>query len=374
MQRNIARFIKERRTIKAVHLFRGYSALVVVICSALLVSATNFAAGKESNGFLFGYFGGGDDYDSPVANNMAVQTQGKKNDLALVELAEASTAPDPNASDKSNPNNSNSGGPINLQGQALVASTSPVRQDPEEDGGVVIYTVKEGDTISSIAASHNITVNTILWANALDDVNSIKPGDKIFILPTDGVSYTVQSGDNINYIAQKFKADKNKIISFNSLPATGELTKGETIIIPDGQKEMQQQSSVSTIASVAGIAARQYAPFTSGKTVTTADAGLGHQFPRGYCTWWVAENRYIPWSGNAGTWLFHAKSMGYATGRTPRAGAIMVSDVYPYGHVALVRSVSGSTFQVSEMNFDAFNHVDYRDVSIHDSSIIGFIY
>ena len=333
------------------------------------MSATNFAAGKESSGFLFGYFGGGDDYNSPIANDMAVQTQEKKNDLALVELAQASTSPDPGASDSAG--NTNSDAPINMQDQALVASTSPVRKDPEEDGGVTIYAVKSGDTISSIAASHHITVNTILWANALDDANSIKPGDKIFILPTDGISYTVQSGDNIDYIAQKFKADKNKIISFNDLPATGELTKGETIIIPGGQEDVPQTTTATT-----GIAARQYTPFTStpGKTVSTAGAGEGHQFPRGYCTWWVAQNRYIPWSGNAGTWLFNAKAMGYATGRTPHVGSIVVFDVYPYGHVAIVRSVSGSTFQVSEMNFVAFDHVDYRNVSIHDPSIIGFIY
>lgn len=347
------------------HLFRGYSALIVVISSALLVSSTNLAAGKESSGFLFGSFGGNsDNYSNPLENKMILAASIAKKDLALAPLAQASTAPDPNAA----PNNSSDF--TALQGQALVASTSPVRPDPKEDGGVSIYTVQSGDTISSIAASHNITVNTILWANALDDVNSIKPGDKIFILPTDGVSYTVKSGDSIDYITQKFKADKSKIIAFNDLPATGKLTDGETIIIPDGQKEIPQ-SAAST-----GIAARQYAPFAStpGKFVTSSGAGEGHQFPTGYCTWWVAQNRYIPWSGNAGTWLFHAKTMGYATGRTPRVGAIMVEDVYPYGHVALVRSVSGNSFQVSEMNFVHFDHVDYRDVSTHDPSVIGFIY
>ena len=34
-QKNLIRFIKERRTVKALHLFRSYSALIVVISCAL---------------------------------------------------------------------------------------------------------------------------------------------------------------------------------------------------------------------------------------------------------------------------------------------------------------------------------------------------
>jgi LysM repeat protein len=368
-QRNIARFIKERRTVKILHLFRGYSALAVVVSSALLVSATNLAAGLQSSGFLFGYFGINENAGSSLSGKFFLKTAAET-DLALAPLAEAETTPGIGA------NNSQSGSddPMLLQGQALVAGTSPVKKDPAENGGLIIYTVKSGDTVSQIAASHNVTINTILWANNLDNVDQISPGDKIFILPVSGLSYTVKSGDDINSIAKKYNANKDKIIAFNGLPANGDLTVGQSIIIPGGEKETPQPAPSSGSFS---IAQRPYESFGSGSsgTLLSGRGGTGHAFPYGYCTWYVAQRVYVPWSGNAGAWLYNAKSDGYATGRTPRPGAIMVAAESAYGHVAYVEKVnSDGTFVVSEMNYDAWAKKDYRTVSDSDPYIRGFIY
>lgn len=367
-QRNLVRFIKERRTVKALHLFRNYSALIVVISSALLVSATNLAAGKESSGFLFGYLGNSDNYDNPLADKMSLQTS-KKVDLALVQLAQASTASDPTAKEDLADNS------LVMQGQALVSMSGPVKKDPEEDGGVKIYEVKSGDTISSIAAKNDITINTILWANNLDNVDEIMPGDKIFILPVAGLAYTVQKGDNIDSIAKKYSADKDKIIAYNDLPANGDLKDGEEIMIPDGKKDVPPPAAPAAPQSSGPLATRPYESFqTPGKSTLSGPAGAGHKFPYGYCTWYVAQKRYVPWSGNAGTWLYHAKSMGYSTGRTPRPGAIMVSSESWWGHVAVVEKVSGSTFTISEMNYKGWAKKSTRVVSTGSRAIKGFIY
>jgi len=367
-QKNLVRFIKERRTVRALHLFRGYSAFIVVISSTLLVSATNLAAGKESSGFLFGSLGSGDNYENPLANKMSLETS-KRHDLALARLAQSSTAPDPSAklddSDEA----------LVMQGQALVAGTSPVKKDPEEDGGVKIYEVRSGDTVSSIAAKNHITVNTILWSNELDNVDSIMPGDKIFILPVAGLTYTVQKGDTLDTIANKYKADKSKIIAFNDLPADGELKEKQQIIIPDGQKEVSAPAAAAPgISGTPPIATRPYESFTPGGSTLSGRSGGGHSYPYGYCTWYVSQKRYIPWSGNAGTWLYHAKSMGYATGRTPRAGAIIVTSESWWGHVGIVESVSGSDVTISEMNYKRFARKDFRTLDAHSRIIKGYIY
>jgi len=366
-QKNIIRFIKERRTIKALHIFRNYSALIVVISSALLVSATNFASGKESSGFLFGYFGTQDNYENPLANKMSLQTNNQSN-LALVQLAQASTAPDPTIKADSFDES------ITIQGQSLVSATGPVRQDPEEDGGVKIYEVATGDTLGSIAREKKITVNTILWANNLDNADSIMPGDKLFILPVSGLAYTVKKNDTLDSIVAKYKADRGRIIAFNDLPANGEITEGQEITIPDGEKEVIAPRPTTPTTSTT-IAARPYETFqpTAGKKLD-GRAGAGHKFPFGYCTWYVAQKRYVPWSGNAGTWLYHAKSAGYATGKTPRVGAIMVSSESWWGHVAVVESVSGSEYTVSEMNYRGFAKKSYRTVSTGSRVVKGFIY
>lgn len=367
-QKNIIKFIKERRTIKLLHIFRNYSALIVVISSALLVSATNLAAGKESSGFLFGYFGSNtDNYANPLENKIFL-TANKKASLALAPLAQASTAPDPSL----RPNDDDETELITMQGQALVAGTSPVKKDPEEDGGVNIYEVQSGDTIGGIASKFHISVNTVLWANEIDNIDSIMPGDKIFILPTSGMSYTVKKKDTLKSIADKYKADESKIISFNNLPANGDLKEGQEIIIPDGQKEITVPQPTSPSSS--SIASRPYESFESIGKKLTGKAGTGHSFPYGYCTWYVSQRKYVPWSGNAGTWLYRAKSMGYSTGKTPKSGAIMVSSESWWGHVAIVESVRGNEFTVSEMNYAGFAKKSYRTINASSRLVKGFIY
>ena len=108
----------------------------------------------------------------------------------------------------------------------------------------------------------------------------------------------------------------------------------------------------------------------------------GNGFSYGYCTWWVAHKRYIPWRGNAYQWWWNARTFGFAEGPTPRAGAIMVmgiSGTSPQGHVAYVESVNGDgSFLVSEMNWwgvpgGGWNRVDYRTVTSMPG-VLGFIY
>jgi surface antigen len=340
----------------------------VVISSAFLVSATNISAGKESSGFLFGYLGStSDNYENPLAKKLFLETD-RKMGLVLAPVAQASTSPDPSIKIEDEEVSL-----VTMQGQALVAGTSPVKKDPKEDGGVEIYEVQTGDTVNAIALKHHISINTILWANEIDNIDSIMPGDKIFILPASGLSYTVQKKDTIDSIADKYKANKEKIIAFNELPANGDLEDGQEIIIPDGQKEVTIPTA-PTASSSSAIAARPYESFeVSGKKVGAA-SGNGHAFPYGYCTWYVAQKKNVPWSGNAGAWLYNAKSMGYATGKTPKVGSIMVSSESWWGHVAIVESVRGNEFTVSEMNYKGFAKKSTRTIVAGSRVIKGFIY
>jgi surface antigen len=369
-QKNIINFIKERRTIKLLHLFRSYSAIIVVISSALLVSATNIYAGKESSGFIFGYLGSTENNDeNPLEKKLFINID-KQKGIALAPIAQASNSPDPQLKEEEETSL------VTMQGQALIAGTSPVRKDPKEDDGVDIYEIQQGDTINAIALRFKISVNTILWANEIDDINSIMPGDKIFILPTSGLNYVVKKNDTIDSISEKYKANKEKIISFNDLPANGELRDGQEIIIPDGQKEVVTPPATQnpTPNSSSSVIARPYESFdVSGKKVSAA-TGNGHSFPYGYCTWYVASKKHVPWSGNAGTWLYRAKSMGYATGKAPKVGAIMVSSESWWGHVGIVESVKGNEFTISEMNFKGFAKKSTRTISVGNRVIKGFIY
>ena len=348
-----------------------------MVSSALLVSATNVASGKGNGSFLFGYLDGSSQAGEIASNKINGQVS-RKNDLALVPLSKSSSAIDPTAKDEAA-----SQSIIKNQGIMSASSASPMK-DPEEDGGVKMYVVTEGDTLGSIATKNKVSVNTILWANDISNADQIKPGDTIFILPVSGIQYTVKAGDTIDSIVTKYKAEKDKVIAFNDLPANGDLEMGKDIVIPDGQREVAPAASTATTQnanSSAVIAPRQYANASGGVTEVSSGitpsgkAGSGHGFPYGYCTWYVAQKRYVPWSGNAGTWLYHAKAGGYATGRTPKVGAIMVTtENRYYGHVAYVEKVNGDTITVSEMNYVGFAKRSTRTLSASSRAIKGFIY
>jgi surface antigen/LysM repeat protein len=379
-QSKVLIFIKEASGYRVVHWFRNYATFSVVASSAFLVSATNFSHGKDANSLLFGYADGQQELGDGALTRTAAQV-GRKENLSLVPLAAVNLSADPDQKDDTTLFDIDG---VSLQNQMVlslqVGSHSAMAKDPEEDGGVKIYTVLSGDTVSGIAAQYGITANTILWANDLDNPDEIKPGDQIFILPVAGLSYVVRQGDTLESIASKYKAEKEKIISFNSLPANGEIAVGDSLIIPDGQKD--EPISPSATANAGSLARRQYAT-TGGGTATdisgyrTLDgrAGTGHRFPYGWCTWYVSQKRYVPWGGNAGTWLYNAKSLGYKTGRSPRPGAIMVTtENRYYGHVALVEKVNGDTITVSEMNYVRWGKMSRRTLSASSRAIKGFIY
>lgn len=333
------------------------------------MAATNVASGKVNSGFLFGYL---DDSNEPqsVESRISGQTD-KKNDLALVPLSKPNTSVDPEAKEEEIIKNV-----ISEQGIMTASGGASPMQDPEEEGGVKMYLVQSGDTLGSIAEKNKVSVNTLLWANDIENVDSIMPGDTMFILPVSGIKYVIKSGDNIDSIANKYKAEKDKIIAFNDLPANGDIEVGKEIIIPDGQGEAPKPAP----SSQSLLDKRQYAtsgggtPQISGVT-PKGKAGAGHRFPYGYCTWFVSQKRYVPWGGNAGTWLYHAKAMGYATGKSPRVGSIVVTtENRYYGHVAYVEKVSGGSITVSEMNYVGYAKTSRRTISTSSRVIKGYIY
>jgi hypothetical protein len=101
----------------------------------------------------------------------------------------------------------------------------------------------------------------------------------------------------------------------------------------------------------------------------------GNRFAFGNCTYYVYNRRPVPWRGDAWAWYKNARSMGFATGRSPRRGSIMVTWESGYGHVAYVEAVNrDGSWVVSEMNWVAFNAVDRRLIRPGGVPLIGFIY
>lgn len=134
------------------------------------------------------------------------------------------------------------------------------------------------------------------------------------------------------------------------------------------------QAQVQTLAQQAQAtqAAAVQPVFSSG----AQDGNVANHFPAGYCTWYVASRRSIPWYGNAIDWWDNARPYGYSEGQQPLVGAIMVTrESVTYGHVAYVESVNhDGSWTVSEMNFTGWNVKSGRTIRPGQIPLVGFIY
>lgn len=124
-----------------------------------------------------------------------------------------------------------------LGGNALVATVSPETAEASAASrrGVTAYTVREEDTVASIAARFGISTNTVLWANGIREDDVIRSGDVLVILPVSGVLHAVVSGDDVTSIAATYDAKVEEVIARNGLDSSGAIRVGQKLVVPDGQ-------------------------------------------------------------------------------------------------------------------------------------------
>ena len=152
------------------------------------------------------------------------------------------------------------------------------------------------------------------------------------------------------------------------------------------QKDREQAAAVAasaqaTLATAKEEAARQQAAQLMAMATAVSSprpwsgANPGNHFAYGYCTWYVANRRPIPWFGNAIEWWPNARAYGFSEGQAPAPGAVMVTRESGYGHVAYVESVHpDGSWTVSEMNYVAWGVVSSRTIYPGQVPLVGFIY
>ena len=378
LQLEISSFLKRRFVgKKLLSLFREHSATIVVAFCVILVAFINLSSAKGARGSIFGSLALGPQNPDPLKSKLAIQNE-KKNNLATAPLSGPGYLADVAVLSAEEQNVS---GDYEMMAMAMPTAQSQVllaTYNPQASSAgrreMKTYQVKDGDTVGLIAAKNGISANTILWANDLTETSVIKPGDELTILPVTGMKYKVQKGDSLEAITNKYNADKQKVLAYNDLPADEKLREGQALILPDGYVSAPTAPATGTTRlAIAGQTPTT--PYSSAYSpIRLSGGGSGHRFPYGYCTWYVAQRRYVPWGGNAISWLSNARASGKATGSTPRPGAIMVSGESRWGHVALVESVSGNSFTISEMNYAGFGKKSTRTISTGSRIAKGFIY
>lgn len=96
---------------------------------------------------------------------------------------------------------------------------------------MTIHVVKEGDTLSSIAAQYGVTAERIIIENELPNPDKLVVGQSIGIRVPD-VVHTVVQGDTLFSIAEQYGTTPNRILQNNPSIAVNEvLNPGEVLVI-----------------------------------------------------------------------------------------------------------------------------------------------
>lgn len=112
-------------------------------------------------------------------------------------------------------------------------------------GEVIEHVVQPGETVSTIAQKYNLQAETLLSENNIGAKDTIAAGQRLRILPMDGVRHKVQKGETVYTIAKKYGLGDDEVAAqaiitfpFNTFAndETFALTTGQYIFVPGGVK------------------------------------------------------------------------------------------------------------------------------------------
>lgn len=97
------------------------------------------------------------------------------------------------------------------------------------------YTVRSGDTISSICLRYGLSnVGTLISVNNIKNVRALAAGQKLKIPNYDGVVYTVRSGDTLEGLSVRYNVTVENLLDVNDLPSDT-VIPGNVLFIPGGK-------------------------------------------------------------------------------------------------------------------------------------------
>lgn len=144
-------------------------------------------------------------------------------------------------------------GPILPRGISLGSLDPRVRilltesEEPkEEDPGLFysVYRVGKGDTISGIADTFDVSLDTIVSFNAIQSAKSLQPDQMLKIPNMTGILYQTRKGETVAAIASRYEIAVNRIIETNHLMSESfDATK--TIFLPDARLPRSQLKEIS---------------------------------------------------------------------------------------------------------------------------------
>lgn len=139
--------------------------------------------------------------------------------------------------------------------------------------------VRNGDTLSAIAARNGVTVEQLVTLNRMANPNRIYPGQMLRLKPAPRASrasqpklatatprtHRVRSGEHLTGIARRYRTTISAIVAANRLTDPGRIFAGQRLLIPGGSRP----AATKTAARPATEAAVRSHRVRSGETLTS---------------------------------------------------------------------------------------------------------
>lgn len=221
------------------------------------LSITSHAKNLEStdNSVIFSFL-----KNNPSLNSPLLATTGTTTILARADSwVQSAQAQSPYAGTLAAASSLGTAHPTTIQ-ENVIIKTNPADTQNFMRQGKTEYVVSSGDSIISIASSFGVSPQTIMMENKLDESSTIRPGQKLTILPTTGVSHTISNNETIESIASKYKVNEDDILDLNDLEVLEDLAVGEQIVIPLAKVDMPIKPKTTIVKNTANqIALKQAA-------------------------------------------------------------------------------------------------------------------
>jgi lipoprotein NlpD len=194
------------------------------------------------------------------------------------------------------------------------------------------YTIKEGETLFSVARRAQVPVDVLSAYNGITDADKVKVGTVLHV-PT---GYTVRKGDTLFGIARTFAVPLVKILELNKLGQGAKLKVGSRIYIPQDA----DKSSVPTAAQTGAQTAVQTSVPPRVDPAVATSAAVSNP---GSVVVWPHTGRHEPDNGKIPGLVFFGAPGDVV--RSATAGEVKWAATYwTRGKVVIIKSPDGTLF------------------------------
>lgn len=145
----------------------------------------------------------------------------------------------------------------------------PAARGRAPDTQMVSHTVKQGETVTSIAKKYGTPVSEVLRLNELRSSDTIYPGQKIKVRASKDLAagevivHEVKKGETVSSIAARYTASIDNVLETNGLKANDTIYPGQKLTIAGGTglrtggyHTVQEGETITSIARIYGVTVR----------------------------------------------------------------------------------------------------------------------